>query len=140
MPDVWERFVGKMDGRFHPAEPDRFQKTIRDLAGKYVEVAIRPERGKRTLDQNAYLHVVAREVSKASGESEDRIKQLAVLESLGLEAGTTKTVLLGREFLNVRSTSSLRKHEASKVLDWLLDKAAFLEVRLPNREQVQVME
>jgi len=139
MPDVWERFVGRMDGRFHPLEPERFQQAIRNLTGKRVEIAIRQEKQKRTLDQNAYLHVIAREISKASGESEDRIKQLAVLEAIGLEAGTTKTILLGREFLNVRSTASLRKEEASKVLDWMLDKAAFLELRLPDRAQVEVM-
>jgi hypothetical protein len=140
MATVWQRFVGTMDGKFRPTEPERFRAMLQEFAGKEVEVCICQRRVKRTLPQNAYLNVLAREIARESGDTEDSVKQAAVLEAIGLEAGTRKVTLLGREFLVVRSTASLSKAEGSKVLDWMLDKAAFLDVRVPTEEQVEVMD
>jgi len=140
MAEVWDRFVGVVaGGKIRPSESQRFNLLVRELEGKRIELAIRPEVDGRSLDQNAYLHVLAKLIAKESGESLDRVKRLAVLESLGIEAGTEKETILGREITIVRRTSELRKDEASKLIEWMLDKCVFLGAKPPSREQVEVM-
>lgn len=140
MPEVWDRFVGIVEGgKVHALDKARLQATMRALEGKRVEMAIRQEDEKRNLNQNAYLHVLARVVAAESGETLDRVKRLAVLESLGIEAGTEKETILGREITIVRRTSELRKDEASRLIDWMLDKCSFLGVTPPSREQVEAL-
>lgn len=140
MPEVWDRFVGVVaGGKICPTESRRFGLLVRSLDGKRIELAIREELDGRTLDQNAYLHVLAKLIAKESGEGLDRVKRLAVLEALGIEAGTEKETILGREITIVRRTSELRKEEASRLIDWMLDKCAFLGINTPSREQVEVM-
>jgi hypothetical protein len=140
MPDVWERYVCVVaGGKVCPSESKRFNATVRNLEGKRIELAIREEVTGRSLDQNAYLHVLAKLIAKESGETLDRVKRLAVLESLGIEAGTEKETILGREITIVRRTSELRKDEASKLIDWMLDKCSFLGVTPPSREQVEAL-
>jgi hypothetical protein len=137
MPEVWERFVGVVaGGKICPTEGRRFNATVHALEGKRIELAIREEVIGRSLDQNAYIHVLAREISKASGENMNRVKRLAVLDALGIEAGTEKEVILGKEMTIVRRTSELKKDEASKVIEWMLDKCSFLGLTVPSREQV----
>jgi hypothetical protein len=138
--EVWDRFVGViLQGKIRPSESQRFNGLVRELEGKRIELCLRPEVTGRTIDQNSYLHVLAKLIAKESGESLDRVKRLAVLETLGIEAGTEREIILGREITIVRRTSELMKEEASRVIEWMLDKCTFLGVRVPNREQVEVI-
>jgi len=140
LPEVADRFVGVVaGGKVCPSEVRRFHRLVKDLEGKRIELVLMPERENRSLDQNAYLHVLAKLIAKESGESLDRVKRLAVLEALGIEAGTEKETILGREITIVRRTSDLRKEEASRLIEWALDKCVFLGINVPTREQVEVV-
>ena len=137
MPEPGTRFVGVVvGGKIRPAESLRFNALVKELEGKRFELVIREEELGRSLDQNAYLHVLAKLIAKESGEALDRVKRLGVLESLGIEAGTDNETILGREITIVRRTSDLRKEEASKFIEWAIDKCAFLGIRAPRPDQV----
>ena len=123
----------------HPFDGPRLRATMKGLEGRRVEMAIRPEDPGRNLPQNAYLHVLARLIAQESGETLERVKRLAVLHALGVEAGTSSETILGVEVVIVKPTSTLKKAEASLVLDWLLAKCEFLNIRPPNPDQVEVM-
>ena len=112
---------------------------MKGLEGRRVEMAIRTEDPGRNLPQNAYLHVLARLIAQESGETLERVKRLAVLHALGVEAGTSSEVILGVEVVIVKPTSTLKKAEASLVLDWLLAKCEFLNLTPPRPDQVEVM-
>jgi hypothetical protein len=138
--EPWARFVGVVEGgRLKPFDGPRLKLTMNSLEGRRVEMAIRTEDPGRNLPQNAYLHVLARLIAAESGETLERIKRLAVLHALGVEAGTSSEVILGAQVVIVKRTSDLKKDEASKVLEWLLEKCSFLNIRPPNREEVEVM-
>lgn len=140
MSEVWFRSVGKVrEGKFHARDSSRLQEAMRGLEGRAAEICIREEQLKRNLPQNSKINVLAREIAIKSGEEFERIKRLAVLEALGIEAGTAKDTILGKQITIVRGTSSLFKDEASKVLDWMIDRAAFLEIPEPNWDEVEVM-
>jgi hypothetical protein len=135
--EPWDRFVGRVEGgRLRPSDKDRLQASIKALEGKSVELAIRQEPTKRTLPQNAHMHVLIRLLADAMGETELYTKRLAVLSALGVEAGSTKYTVLGREWNEARHTSDLGKDEASKVVDWLLAQCEFVGVRVPRPDQI----
>lgn len=136
MSEPWERFSGTVrEGKLRMDQRIRLDKTVAQWEGKRVEVALREEPKHRSLDQNAYIHVLARLIAQESGESVDRIKRLGTLTALGIEAGTTKETILGQELVIVRRTSELRKEEASRLIDWLLEKCSFLGITAPKAEQ-----
>ena len=138
--EPWSRFVGMAEGgKFQSVDKGRLRQVMQGLEGKRVEMAIRSEDPGRNLSQNSYIHVLAKLIERESGESMDRVKRLAVLHALGVEAGTEREEILGREFVIVRRTSSLRKEEASKVIDWLRDKCSFLGIAPPRPDQVEVI-
>lgn len=140
MKDVWHRLTGAfINGERVPEDRVREKAVFASLNGKRYELAIRIETGKRTLPQNSKLHVLARLVAHETGDSLDDVKRRVTLEALGVEAGTRKTMILGREFLIVRPTSELSKPECSAVVDRLLDNCRFLEIQVPQDEHVEVM-
>ena len=123
----------------HPFDVPRLKATMKSLEGRRVEMAIRPEDPGRNLPQNSYIHVLARLIAQESGETLERVKRLSVLHALGVEAGTSTETILGVQVVIVKPTSSLKKAEASLVLDWLLQKCEFLNIRPPAPDQVEVM-
>lgn len=139
--DVWYRLTGAFLANGERVPGDRaFEAAVfKSLTGQRYELAIRREQGKRTLPQNSKIHVLARLVSKETGEPLDDVKRRVTLEALGVEAGTNKTTILGREFLIVRPTHTLKKAEGSLVIERLLDNCRFLNIRIPRDEQVEVM-
>lgn len=139
--DVWHRLTGLAldEGRFAPDHWQRWHALLKLHEGKRVEVAIRPERPNRTLPQNALLHVLARLVADETGDTLDHVKRHATLEALGIEGGTEKQTILGREVLIVRHTSDLSKSEVSLIVDRLKDHCAFLEIPIPDESHVEVM-
>jgi len=138
--DVWVRFTGQpWAGHFLPSDCRRYQQFMMTHTGIDLEVAIRPVRQKRTLPQNAKLHVLAHLIAAHTGESVDRIKRLAVVNGLGIEGGTEKDVILGQTVTIVRRTSDLTKDEASPVLEWLIERANELSIPEPNWDDVEVM-
>ena len=142
MKDVWRRVTGQVSapgGIFVADDNQRCVALRRLYAGKRVEIAIRPERPNRTLPQNALLHVLARLVADQTGDTIDLVKRRATLEALGIEGGTEKQVILGREVLIVRHTSDLSKSEVSLIVDRLKDQCAFLEIPIPDPSSVEVM-
>ena len=140
MTDVWHRFVGRSElGHFRPLDVRRMYEVLREFDGQMVEVAVHKHRPKRTLPQNSKLHVLVHLIAKHTGENEVRIKRMATLEALGIEAGTTRETILGREIYEVRHTSDLSKDELSQVIDRLLQHCRFLELMPPADEDVEVL-
>src|SRR5690348_4865426 len=110
----------------------RLDKAVAQWEGKRVEVALREEPKHRSLDQNAFIHVLARLIAQHTGETELRTKRIATLEALGPENVMSTEVILGREIHTIRGTGELRKEEASLVIDWLLEQCSFLGITAPK--------
>ena len=90
-------------------------------AGKTVDITIEKHRTKRTLPQNAYLHVVFREVQLALlnlgwDQANDYywVKDLCKYKFLRYEAVNPKT---GEVIEGIRATSSLSKEEVSELIE-----------------------
>lgn len=112
---IWHGRFGA-DGRFEYAETERDQRRVyfQSLAGQDVEVTVRKERTRRTLDQNAYIHAVP-------------VPMFA--EEWGEDIETTKLLLLGecfgwRETQYGRvptkpSTAALSVDDMSHFIEWM---------------------
>ena len=57
-----------------------FRERYDALAGKELDVEIKQHRNRRSLDQNAYLHVLINKIAAAVGASEEDIKSQLVLD------------------------------------------------------------
>jgi hypothetical protein len=96
-------------------------------------------RKKRSLDQNALIHVLAEQIAVESGHTLLETKRRATLEALGVEEGIEAYTLFGKDFIEVRGTSTLNTGECSKVIDVLIRQAEFLGIVPRNAEHVEVM-
>lgn len=105
------------EGRFELAEQERSlrQTYFKSLAGQNLEITVRKERTKRSLDQNAYIHAVPLPIFS---------------EYWGEDISTTKLLLLGEKFgwrefddgkrIPVKpSTSDLSTDEMSEFIEWM---------------------
>lgn len=137
MSEPWSRFTGRAEaGKIHHFDKAALYAAVLALEGKQVEIAIREAPKVRTLPQNAYMHVLIRLLAEGMGETELYTKRLAVLSALGIEAGSMKYTVLGREWNEAKHTSDLKKDEASKVLEWLIQQCEFVGVRVPRPDQI----
>ena len=57
-----------------------FRKSFDQLQGKELDVEIKAHKNRRSLDQNAYLHVLINKIAAAVGASEEEIKSQLVLD------------------------------------------------------------
>jgi hypothetical protein len=136
---TWHRFTGKSEGGFRCSDPSRLKALWQELQGKEVEVCVRVARKKRSLDQNALIHVLAEQIAVESGHTLLETKRRATLEALGVEEGIEAYTLFGKDFIEVRGTSTLNTGECSKVIDVLIRQAEFLGIVPRNAEHVEVM-
>lgn len=140
MKEVWQRATGTASaGQFLPLHPPRVKAILEALEAQRIEVAFRREARRRSLLQNAKLHVLASAIADETGESLLRTKRLATLEALGIEDGIVEETLLGQRLRDVRPTSTLSRRECSLVIDKLLDQCRFLELKPPRDEDVEVI-
>lgn len=112
-------FHGSIDneGRFHLAENERDQRRgyFQTLAGKRVEIIVRKERVKRSVDQNAYLHAVPFPIlAEHFGNSIEEVKYVLMGECFGWHE------VAGREIPIKPSTSSMTVEECSHFINWLI--------------------
>lgn len=104
------------DGVFELAHDEKQlrQTYFRSLAGSNLEIVVRKERTKRSLDQNAYIHAIPFPI---------------FAEYWGEDIETTKLLLLGEKFgwkdtqgvrLPVKpKTSDLTTDEMSEFIEWM---------------------
>lgn len=89
----------------------------RSLAGKRVEIIIRKERTKRSLDQNAYLHTVPFPIlAEYFGDSIEGVKYSVMGECWGWK----RDRITGREVPVKANTSDMTVDEAAFFIDWLI--------------------
>lgn len=124
------------DGKLHLREPFTFQKHLRGLAGKPVEVVVRRARSQRSLDQNNYWWAIPVEI---------------MAEYMGEERSATHYALLGecfgyhwnerlkRNVPNKGSSSALTVEEFSQLIEWCPPWALEnFDVRIPLPNEVEV--
>lgn len=141
---VWLRATGMArGGHFEPLHPARVKAILDGLEAQRIEVAYRREVRRRTLPQNAKIHVLAAAIADYTGESMLRTKRLATLGALGLEDGLVDPTLIDRRrrlrFKDVRPTACLSRREGSRVIETLLEQLDFLEIPQPRDEDHEVM-
>lgn len=96
-------------------EAERRRQYLRFLNGKRVEMVLRPERSKRSLDQNAYLHTVPFPILAAEwGEDIETTKLLVLGEKFGW-----KETRDGNRLPMKAHTSQLTVDETSELIEWL---------------------
>ena len=111
------------DGKFELAENEKAYRLsyFKTLAGKTVEIVVRPERVKRSLDQNAYMHAVPFPMlaEELGYESIEELKY----DLMGTCWGWTRTKS-GHEIPVKPSTSQMTVEECTHFIDWLVKWAA----------------
>lgn len=88
---------------------------LKTLRGKRIEVTVRKERTKRSLDQNAYIHVAAAFLAEEFGNEIDEMKLIL----MGEKWGWHRDKVTNREFPIKPHTSSMTVEEATDFIDWL---------------------
>ena len=140
MSSVWQRATGMVEsGQLVPLRPERLAAILASLEGQRVEAAFRREQRRRTLPQNALLHVLVWAIANETGETPLRTKRLATLEALGVEDGLISKRVLGRRVLDVKPTASLSRGECSRVIETLVEHCGFLNLQRPAAEDVEVL-
>lgn len=85
------------------------------IDGKPYSVEVRPFKPKRTLDQNAKMHVMIRELATHIGYSDSELKDF-----LKAEYGPTKTIQIGESQKAIPvSTSEYNRTEAGEMIEIL---------------------
>ena len=117
-------------------EPDGIQALerrayLRTLAGRVVDIIVRPHRRQRSLDQNAWLHGVALPVL-AEALGYDQHEHALLHYSLLAECyGTAYDARFGRTW-PAKTSSQLTTKEFSDYMEWLVRWAATEhDVRVP---------
>jgi hypothetical protein len=93
--------------------PKDYAKHLRSLAGQYVEIVARKRRTKRSLDQNAYIHVAATLASEHTGYTLAEVKLIWMGECWGWHT------VAGHELPVKPHTSDMTVDEASYFIDWV---------------------
>lgn len=82
---------------------------------KPLEVIVKPFRAKRSLDQNAKMHVMIRELADHIGYSQTELK-----DYLKSEYGPTKTIQIGdKQRVIPMSTAEYNRAEAAEIIEIL---------------------
>ncbi len=112
------------DGQFELAadEKELRRSYFRSLAGQNVEITVRKERTKRSLDQNAYMHAVPFPMlaEELGYESIEDLK----LALMGECWGWKRDQISGHEVPNKPRTSDMTVEECTHFIDWLIRWAA----------------
>jgi hypothetical protein len=129
-------FHGRIDadGKFElaAAEANLRRQYFQTLAGRNVEIVVRKERLKRSVDQNAYLHAVPFPML-AEHLGYESIEDLK-LALMGECFGWKKDKLSGHEVPIKPHTSDMTVEECSHFIEWLLPYAALhFNVSIPYR-------
>lgn len=117
-------FHGRVDGQARlvlaPAEALMRRTYLRTLINRNVELILRKERVKRSLDQNGYLHAVPFPLlADAIGDSVEGVK----FDLMGEKWGWTTTAH-GRHIPVKPHTSDMTVDECTEFIDWLIPWAA----------------
>lgn len=95
------------------ADPTAYQQFKRSLAGKRVELVLRPKRTKRSLDQNAFIHAVPIPmVAEKIGESINDTKLLMMGEKWGWH------MVRGYNLPVKGHTSEMSTTECAEFIEW----------------------
>lgn len=107
---------------------------LKALVGRRVDVIVRKERVKRSLDMNAYLHGVPFPlIAEHVGDSIEGVK----LDLMGECFGWKKSSTTGRDVPNKPRTSEMTVEESAFFVDWLIPWAAqTLGVLIPLPKEV----
>lgn len=106
------RVIVRDEGQLRGAFAGFVQKMV---PGKPYEVWIRPFKARRSLDQNAKMHVMIRELGKHLGYSEAEMKDV-----VKNEYGPKRTVRVGdRDHVIPKSTADYNVEEAGEMIEVL---------------------
>ncbi len=117
-------------------KPKEYAKHVRTLHGRFVEVVVRKQRVKRSLDQNAYLHSVPFPMlaEELGYESIEELKLALMGECWGYHTDKVS----GRELPVKPHTSSMTVDECTRFIEWLIQWAQItwnIRIPLPNEAE-----
>lgn len=123
---------------FNPIHAAEYSNHLAKLAGKSVEVTVRPARSQRSLDQNAYWWAVpVRLMAEYMGEELTATHYALLGECFGYHYSER----LGRLVPNKGSSSALTTEEFSRLIEWCPPWALEhhgVNIPLPNEVEVPV--
>lgn len=111
--------------------PKDYARYVRSFHGRFVEIIVRKQRTKRSLDQNALIHVIASGLADHCGNSLGEMKLYLMGECWGWQT------VRGHEMPVKPHTSDMTVEEATQFIDWLFGWMVqnFPEFQLPPRDQ-----
>lgn len=117
------------------SERDIRRMHLQSLAGQNVEVVVRKQRVKRSLDQNAYIHAVPVPIlAEHFGESVGDMKLILMGECWGWRFDP----LAGREIPIKAHTSDMTVEECTYFIDWVIPWAMVnhgVDIPLPHEAE-----
>ncbi len=106
------RVIVRDEGALRAAIPGFVAKMV---PGKPYEVWCRPFKRRRSIDQNAKMHVMIRELARHVGHSEGELKDY-LKEEYGPKE---KRTMFGRTYVGPKSTADYNVEEASEIIEIL---------------------
>ena len=114
------------------ATPDKFKKFVETLEGKKCDLELRERKVPKTRTQIAYLHVLFQYISDYNGDSKGATKRIAKERHLP----PTIKERYDKTYYDYPSCRDLGKWEMSEFIERVLADCAFLEIRVPSREEL----
>ena len=113
---------------FAPLTKSRFQEHVKEHDGQVYDII--PRKKKRTLSQNAYVHVLFQYIADETGESLERVKVIEKRRHLSPKEIT----MFGEKHMVLPSTADLNNTDMSEFIERVLADCAFLGIIVPDRE------
>lgn len=92
------------------------------------------DRSNRTLEQNAYIHVLFRIIADYTGDTEEYVKQVHFkqLANPDIFVTVTKDPISGKMVKYIKSSANISVNEMSKAIDNFIKWAAEYNIELPQ--------
>ena len=101
--------------------------------GKWCDVVVREQ--KRSVSQLAYIHVLFQLIADHTGATKEEVKTIEKRRHLTPH----ETQMFGQKYLTLPSLSDIKKEAMMEFIERVLADCAFLEIRVPTREELGYM-
>lgn len=130
------------NGKFSPMVSNNIRAELARFEGKKVEVIIKKLSAKRSLEQNALIHVYCTILKDALNDLGNTFTMLKVKEMMKKEFLSVDEINMATGEVigqTIRGTSSLNKTECGEFIDNMIQWSAELGIILPIREEQQTL-
>ena len=119
-------------GKIKTKTPQKFSRYLESLEGQKCVLTIEKYKILKTVDQLSYIHVLLKYIADYNGDTLGATKRIAKERHLP----PTPKERYGKIYYDYPSCRDLGKWEMSEFIERVLADCAFLEIRIPTREEL----